>query len=90
VNLESLLSETAECKCKIPLSLGDCATLALAKKPWVNTTIPKNGEGFEDSGREDKRVARPRVKVRVRGVGGGSASLTRQLLFNTSGCPLLG
>ena len=36
MDLESLLSETAECKaeckCKIPLSLGDCATLALAKK----------------------------------------------------------
>ena len=32
VDLESLLFEIVECKCKIPLSLGDCATLALAKK----------------------------------------------------------
>ena len=32
VDLESLLFEIADCKCKIPLSLGDCATLALAKK----------------------------------------------------------
>jgi hypothetical protein len=32
VDLENLLFEIADCKCKIPLSLGDRATLALAKK----------------------------------------------------------
>ena len=39
--------EAADCKCKLPISPGDCYTLALAKTYGLNPTLPNTREGYK-------------------------------------------